>query len=220
MMPAETARESQRATAEFDRQVHTLLQRRYPAAAGASAAKFLEHVGPLRERLAGVSAAADEDPTEWSFPFVVVVTSALVPRAEAIQLVERRGRAGFSVIEAEELESFETIPAVRPPRPLAYLLVDIETGRDTRDVTPDSALAVIESRRRFPLTLDEAIALVTHHPEAVARNRGFSLLGSRCGDRRVTAVWISDGRPKLGWCWAGNPHTWLGSASCAGRIGP
>jgi hypothetical protein len=35
----------------------------------------------------------------------------------------------------------------------------------------------------------------------------------------VTAIWISKGAPKLGWCWAGNPHTWLGSASCAKRIG-
>jgi hypothetical protein len=40
------------------------------------------------------------------------------------------------------------------------------------------------------------------------------------GDRRVPALWISGGAPKLGWCWAGNPHTWLGSASCATRLGP
>ena len=59
---------------------------------------------------------------------------------------------------------------------------------------------------------------MTHHPEAVDRNDGFSLLASRCGDRRVGALWISKGRPKLGWCWAGNPHTWLGSASCAARV--
>jgi Family of unknown function (DUF5701) len=54
---------------------------------------------------------------------------------------------------------------------------------------------------------------------AVAKNGGFSLAGSRCGDRRVTALWISQNRPKLGWCWAGNPHTWLGTASCADRTG-
>jgi hypothetical protein len=70
------------------------------------------------------------------------------------------------------------------------------------------------------LTIDEGIALVTQKPEAVAKNGGFSLAGSRCGDRRVTALWISDNRPKLGWCWAGNPHTWLGTASCRGRVEP
>jgi hypothetical protein len=83
----------------------------------------------------------------------------------------------------------------------------------------DEALATIERGGRSPLTIDEGIALVTQFPEAVAKNAGFSLAGSRCGDRRVCALWISESRPKLGWCWAGNPHTWLGTASCSGRAG-
>ena len=37
-------------------------------------------------------------------------------------------------------------------------------------------------------------------------------------DQRVPAFWISEGRPKLGWCWDRNPHTWLGTASCATRL--
>jgi hypothetical protein len=67
--------------------------------------------------------------------------------------------------------------------------------------------------------LEEGIALITHYPDVLMKNNGFSLLGSRCGDRRVTALWISGGKPKLGWCWTGNPHTWLGSASCRYRTG-
>ena len=92
-------------------------------------------------------------------------------------------------------------------------------GLDLRNVTPDDALPRILQAGRSPLTLQEGIALVAQRPEAVDRNAGFSLPGSRCGDKRVTAIWISKGAPKLGWCWAGNPHTWLGSASCVERIG-
>ena len=66
---------------------------------------------------------------------------------------------------------------------------------------------------------EEGVALVTHHPEILRNSNCFSLLGSRRGDRRVTALWISKGKPRLGWCWAGNPHTWLGSASCGSRVG-
>ena len=88
-----------------------------------------------------------------------------------------------------------------------------------RNVTPDDASKGSSGTVCSPLTLDEGIALVTQFPEAVDKNGGFSLPGSRRGDRRVTALWISKGRPKLGWCWAGNPHTWLGSASCGHRIG-
>jgi hypothetical protein len=35
----------------------------------------------------------------------------------------------------------------------------------------------------------------------------------------VPAVWISERRAKLGWCWDRNPHTWLGAASATGRVG-
>jgi hypothetical protein len=108
---------------------------------------------------------------------------------------------------------------VQLPDGPAYLLTGIDLGAANRNVTPTAALAGIEAAGRSPLTIDEGVALLAQRPEAVARNAGFSLCGSRCGDRRVAALWISQGRPKLGWCWAGNPHTWLGSASCAGRIG-
>jgi Family of unknown function (DUF5701) len=46
-------------------------------------------------------------------------------------------------------------------------------------------------------------------------------------DARTPAVWISNGTgrdgaanrdaPKVGWCWAGNRHRWLGFASAADR---
>ncbi len=72
---------------------------------------------------------------------------------------------------------------------------------------------------RSPLTLDEGIALITHYPDVLKTRNCFSTLGSRCGDRRVPALWLSGGRTRLGWCWGGNPHTWLGSASCATRLG-
>jgi len=49
-------------------------------------------------------------------------------------------------------------------------------------------------------------------------------------DARTPAIWISggtgrDGRenrdaPKVGWCWAGNRHTWLGFASTGATTRP
>jgi hypothetical protein len=196
-------------SAEFERQVDTLIQKGYPEVAGLSAAELQKQLEPL-----------EESATDLGDRFVIVVKSDLVPRDKAIRLVERRGKAGFSVLDPDELERFEPIDGVHLPAGPAYLAVDVDTGRDTLNVTPDDALEAIETDHRSPLTIDEGIALITHHPEAVAKNGGFSLPGSRCGDRRVTALWISEGRPKLGWCWAGNPHTWLGSASCGRRAGP
>ncbi|MES1193309.1 MAG: DUF5701 family protein, partial [Solirubrobacterales bacterium] len=100
-----------------------------------------------------------------------------------------------------------------------HLVTDLDLGFGTRNVPPTEALATISAEQRSGLTIEEGVALITHFPEAIATNAGFSLVGSRCGDKRVAALWISKGAPKLGWCWAGNPHTWLGTASCAERVG-
>jgi hypothetical protein len=122
-------------------------------------------------------------------------------------------------MESEDLERFAPLEAVELPDGAAYLVADVDTGRDTLNVTPDDALERIVADGRSPLTIDEGLALVTHFPQLLVDANCFSLLGSRCGDRRVTALWLSEKRPRLGWCWAGNPHTWLGSASCGARIG-
>jgi hypothetical protein len=75
--------------------------------------------------------------------------------------------------------------------------------------------------------------LVVHQPDALARGRCFMTIGSRrrkpggALDASTPAVWISNGTgrdgpanrnaPKVGWCWAGNRHTWLGFASASFR---
>ncbi len=187
------------ALAELDRQIEVLLARGYPET-------LTEDAAPLRGALEDIAGA-----------FVLV--APLIAPAAAMELVEREGATGFSVMDADDLARFAPIASVRLPATAAYLLTDFELGAANRNVAPNDALGAIESAGRSPLTIDEGIALITQHPEAVARNAGFSLCGSRCGDKRVAALWISQGRPKLGWCWAGNPHTWLGSASCARRLG-
>jgi uncharacterized protein DUF5701 len=206
------------AGAEFDRQVATLIARGYPRAAGLDEAAFAALLEPLRPTAASRSVRPDREPERVAF--VIVVAGTLVPASATITFVRRRGKAGFlSMLAPEELASFTPIETVTLPGGLAYLMCDVDNGADSRNRPPDAALAALAERERSPLTIEEGIALITHFPEAVATNGGFSLAGSRCGDRRVCALWISKGAPKLGWCWAGNPHTWLGTASCGGRAG-
>jgi len=204
--------------AEFDHQVDVLIGKGYPQAAAVTPGVFAKHLMPLKEVVAGLG-GGDGTPDQGRLPFVIVVTSDLVPADQAIAMVEREGRTGFSVLDADDLARFRPIEGLALPDGSAYVITDVETGKDTLNVRPNDAIGMIESRGRSPLTVDEGIAFVTQHPEAVAPNGGFSLLGSRCGDKRVTALWISKRTPKLGWCFAGVPHTWLGSASCAGRVG-
>ena len=125
----------------------------------------------------------------------------------------------FTTIEPDDLARFAPIDDVDVPAGTAYLALDVDTGAETLNVTPNAAQALIDAADRSPLTIEEGIALLTHHPGILRSRNAFSLLGSRRGDKRVPALWTSNGSPRLGWCWAGNPHTWLGSASCASRLG-
>jgi hypothetical protein len=116
-----------------------------------------------------------------------------------------------------DLATYEPLPELEVPG-AAYLLVDVDRGEEFCGVRPENALPVIRDRGRTPLTIDEGIAVVTHEPRLLEKNACFMLSGSRRQDRRVPALWISERAPKLGWCWDGNPHTWLGVASAGSRV--
>jgi hypothetical protein len=167
-------------------------------------------IEPLEDAARGLEAE------KARIPFVLVVRGIAADRA--MPRVRLGGKQGFTTMEAGDLVRFEPIESVAVPEAAAYLLTDVDTGRASLNVTPDDALETIAAEGRSPLTLEEGIALVMQFPEVLRTHNAFSLLGSRCGDRRVTAIWLSKGAPRLGWCWAGNPHTWLGSASCAARV--
>jgi hypothetical protein len=203
---------------EFDRQVEHLVQEGYPEVAGIEATEFIRHIEPLRKRI-GELARLKKEAKEGRIPFVIVIKSELVAVEKAMRLVEFEGERGFTNMDADDIKRFKPIDGVRIPNGIAYLAMDIDTGKGTLNVTPDDAIKAIREEHRSPLTVDEGVALVTHHPEILRINNCFSMVGSRRGDRRVTALWISGGKPRLGWCWSGNPHSWLGSASCRSRVG-
>lgn len=203
---------------EFERQVENLIQKGYPALAGLNEHEFKKHLQPLKEKADEIEKKVEE-PQPGRVPFIIVVKSDWVNVDKAMQLVEQKNKLGFSVMDADEMETFKPIDCIELPNGIAYLAIDIDTGKKTLNITPNDAIKMIVHENRSPLTLEEGVALVTHYPDILMKNNGFSLPGSRRGDRRVTALWISEGKPKLGWCWAGNPHTWLGSASCVERVG-
>lgn len=199
----------------FDQQVRTLISKGYPAIAGTTPETFTERLQPLRRLLEGKSPPDDDG----RVPFVLVIPRDWVPLEDAIPHVQAKGREGYIDFRPGGLETFMPLADAGVPDGQPYLVFDLDTGSDLRNLTPNDALDELHARRRMPLTIEEGIALLTHFPEKLQKNHCFSLAGSRSQDRRVPAIWLSQNRPRLGWCWAGNPHTWLGTASCAGRAG-
>lgn len=213
----------------FQDQVDRLVTLGYPALAGTTEAAFRDHLEPLRAAADRLDRRDGQDASASHVPYVVVLTREVVPPEQTVPLLRLWGRKGLGsrpgVVDRNhgegDLAGYHPIEASTPPA-TAYLLVDVERGEEFCNVRPEEATAVVLGRGRSPLTIDEGIALVTQFPVVLERNKCFMLAGSRRsaipGDRRVPALWISEGAPKLGWCWDGNPHTWLGLASAGGRV--
>ena len=206
----------------FQQQIDRLVALGYPGLAGLGEDQFRHLLEPLRP----VAEAIEGPASPSRVPFVVVVTRELVATEATVPLLRLSGPRGPGANPGRvdrnhgegELAGYHPVEGCEPPG-AAYLLVDIERGEEFCNVRPEDATRTIRGRGRTPLTIDEGIALVTQVPQVLEKNRCFMLAGSRRHDRRVPALWISERAPKLGWCWDGNPHTWLGTASAGARRG-
>jgi hypothetical protein len=203
----------------FQAQVDTLVRLGYPQLLGMTAPEFQHALAPLQSVVLAESGTTPPDPSLGHLPFVLVIRSALAPVERTLALLLRRGKPAVERLFPKTPADFKPIDSVALPRGEAYLLREVDRGEASLNVTPDDAHRSMLAAHRSPLTMEEGVAVLTQFPEFLQPNHCFSLLASRCGDKRVPALWLSEGRPKLGWCWAGNPHTWLGSASCAARQG-
>lgn len=148
-------------------------------------------------------------------------------------LLTRSGRSGFVVTDMTYVDAFAPIESVTIPDARAYLVREPTRGDDMENWSPDEALPAITDAGRTPLTLLEGIHWLLQVPGVLERGHCFMTIGSRLRkpdgslDARTPALWISNGTgrdgknnrdaPKVGWCWTGNRHTWLGFASAAGR---
>jgi hypothetical protein len=208
--------------AELDRQRDTLARNGYPLLTGHSAASLAGAVDLLRP-LAYEHVGANPAPGPSRVPLLLVVGPRVLRAEDAVPTLHLAGRDEPGVLDPNHgpsgLGDYAPIDPIALPSRDIYLLVDVDRGDEFRDLPPEDATAEILRRGRTPLTIHEGIALATQVPESLQRNHCYSLAGSRRGDRRVPALWISGRAPKLGWCWAGNPHGWLGTASTAARLG-
>ncbi|MFC7620837.1 DUF5701 family protein [Microlunatus sp. GCM10028923] len=165
----------------------------------------------------------------------LAVHPSLVPAAELAPLLSRSGKPGFVVEDLTDLDRFTPIPAVEVPDQPLYLVAEPDRGDDLLNWSPDEALPELTRRGRTPFTISEGISWLLQQPDRLEPNRCFMCVGSRTTnargklDARTPAIWISGGTgrdgkerknaPKVGWCWAGSRHTWLGFGSTTGRLG-
>jgi hypothetical protein len=155
----------------------------------------------------------------------------LVPASSLAPLLNLDGRPGFVVVDMADVDEFS--PTMELPAEPVYVVDGLDRGDAMSNWSPAEADPSIAAADRTPLTLTEGLYWLLQRPETLERGRCFMTIGARRQrpggglDARTPAIWISNGTgrdgadrrgaPKVGWCWAGNRHTWLGFASAAGR---
>jgi hypothetical protein len=148
-------------------------------------------------------------------PVLSVLVDPRLDAEKAMPLARQGTHAGYVDMRPVRPSAFR--PVVDVPAE-AYVLEGIDLGADLLDVPPRDALIRIIDAGRSPLTLEEGVAILLAHPGILRERNCYQMLGSRAGDKRIPSLWVTkDGRPRLGWCWEGTPHTWLGAASCTAR---
>ena len=164
---------------------------------------------------------------------LLVVHADRLPASTLTPFLRRRGKAGFVVADMTDVDEFTPIKEAASPAASVYLMTEVDRGDHLANWSPDEALPAILDAHRTPLTLSEGLHWLLQQPDALERNQCFMTIGSRLRkangelDARTPAIWISNGTgrdgtanrdaPKVGWCWAGNRHTWLGFASAVDR---
>lgn len=156
---------------------------------------------------------------------------SVLPASALAPFVHVGGRRAFVVSDMADVDDFAA--TIDLPDATAYVVDDPDRGDDMRNWSPDEAAPAIAAADRTPMLVTEGLHWLLHQPDALERNHCFMTIGSRKRkgngslDTRTPALWISNGTgrdgavnrnaPKVGWCWWGNRHTWLGMASAAGR---
>lgn len=160
---------------------------------------------------------AESNITAGTVGFVLVLHTPTAPVESSLALVRRQGKSPVERLFPRRPDFFKPLDSLRDAIGDAYLLLDVDRGNGTLNMVPVEAQERIAASGRTPLTMEEGVALLTQFPDQLQPNRCFMMLGSRGPDKRVPALWLSRNQPKLGWCWEGNPHTWLGFASARTR---
>lgn len=200
---------------ELERQTHRLVSLGYPALIGTSDRSFRSCVDRLQPLLDGAGAATSASHTR--IPFALVIPG--VRLEDAMPLTQQGVTAGYVDMRPVEPSDFAPLESLAIPAG-PYLVTGVETGGDTLGVAPRDALPPVAAAGRSPLTIAEGIAMITVFPGLLRAANCFQLAGSRRDDKRIPSLWVTRaGAPRLGWCFEGVPHSWLGTASCSERIG-
>ena len=179
----------------FDSQIATLIERGTPE----------QIVELLANRRGSVISKASEMTFEnGHVPFLPVIPLTYRSVYDLMPAVHHDGEVGYTNLDPTRIaDKFE-----RPGKP--YYIYGVEDGESTRGMSPEAAQKVFRHRNRLPLTVAEAIALITHTD--VLSQHSLWIVGSQYGSADwVLSVSLYRNQPKLEECYIDDSHPRYGS---------
>jgi len=148
----------------FARQVNTIMERKFHIPTGLSESDFVNrHIMPLKQLLP--KNIKDTKIEESHIPILIVLPNTILPLSYQLERI-RENLNDTQLDHIVKPEWFENAKGVSTPdKP--YLLLDVETGYVMKNTTPKKCVKTFKDDRRFALTVDEGIALVSHFPEVL-----------------------------------------------------
>jgi hypothetical protein len=148
----------------FAQQINTIMERKLHIPTGLSESDFVNrHIMPLKQLL--VENDRDTKMAKSHIPILIVIPHPIVPLSYQLESI----RESMNDMQLEHIikpEWFENAEGVSTPdKP--YLLLDVETGYAMKNITPKKCVKTFNDEGRFPLTVDEGIALICHFPEVL-----------------------------------------------------
>ena len=206
---------------EFDRQVDVLSQRIGNNIIGYDLSTFQKQASELRLKVCELD--ADQGVREGNIPVVIAFRRQVASCDELMRQLHHKRLEGYVEMTPKHPDDFRDIESLAIPEADLYVLWDVDTGGAMLNISPADSVDMLASKGRTPLTMYEGLQCALAIPEILTDKKRFNAIqmpGSRIeGDQRVPSIWISKGAPRLGWCWFGNIHTWLATASCKSRVG-
>lgn len=181
----------------FNEQVKRVLALQYPQKAGMRTVDFIETINPLCDQIGQLEESMEMESSH--LPIALVIPFSLVSMHHQLQSILSRDRntQKFFSVCYEDLSDFYGTEHKNKP----YLIFNV---RLDGNVTPAEGHAITVAAmdindwyfnfsvtNRFPLTVEEGLALFTHFEIGLGLH-GFAFLGSRAPGRRVPNLVQSD----------------------------
>jgi len=147
---------------------------------------------------------------EGRVPFLPVIPRIYLSIYTQMAMVKYGSNSGYTYLDVAQLSDV----ADTPNKP--YFIFDVEDGTEMLAKSPRDAKKLIEAQDNRRYLIDVEVISLGIHTDVLSRHC-VDASGSRYRSDCVPGLYLSDDKPRLGWCCLDDGNNRWGSASCSSK---